>query len=153
MANYSGVYKDKWELQGPQLALTPPSKTNTGFWHSGGENHPFIEFSMSEEAEVNSVKIVDRLDGNKYANRFEEVEVRVDTKNIQNPISCGVQSYNGSTTYIYNCPPNTRGNHITIKKHGTTKLLHINNVEVSIKSKGTKQQNIVPVVSMIIPYP
>ena len=81
---------------------------------------------MAEEAEVTSIKIVDRQDC--CQERFELVEVKVGTT------SCGVQSYKGSNTYTYNCPTNARGNKIFIKKLGTTtNLFHINNVEVSVK--------------------
>ena len=52
----SGVLMNKF---GPQLALTPPSSTNTGYWHSGGEKQPWIEFRMAEETEVDRIKIID----------------------------------------------------------------------------------------------
>ena len=126
---WSGVYDDDKNKWGPQLALTPPSSTKTGFWHSGGEKQPWIEFRMAEETEVDRIKIIDRLDS--HPTRFERVEVSVrDDKN--NSVSCGIQSYKASTTYTFNCPANARGNHIFIKKYGTTtNWFHINNVEVS----------------------
>ena len=118
--------ESKW---GPQLALTPSSSTNTGYWHSGGEKQPWIEFRMAEETEVDRIKIIDRLDC--CPERFENVEVRVGLKWSANSVSCGVQSYSGSTIYIFNCPANARGNHISITKYGTTtNWFHINNVEV-----------------------
>ena len=126
---WSGVYANDKNRWGPQLALTTPSSTSTGYWHSGGEKQPWIEFRMAEETEVDKIKIIDRL--NCCPERFEEVEVRVGDDNV-NLVSCGVQSYKGSTTYTYNCPANARGNHIFINKYGTTSnWFHINNVEVS----------------------
>ena len=126
---WSGVYVNDENRWGPQLALTPPSSTNDGYWHSGGEKQPWIEFRMAEETEVDRIEIIDRLDC--CSERFENVEVRVGyDKDIS--VSCGVQSYKGSKTYIFNCPTNARGNHIFINKHGTTtNWFHINNVEVS----------------------
>ena len=126
---WSGVYANDQSKWGPQLALTPSSSTNTGYWHSGGEKQPWIEFRMAEETEVDRIKITDRLDC--CPERFENVEVRVGLKWSVNSVSCGVQSYNGSTVYIFNCPANARGNHISITKYGTTtNWFHINNVEV-----------------------
>ena len=83
---------------------------------------------MAEETEVDKIKIIDRLDN--HPTRFERVEVSVwDDKDKS--VSCGIQSYKGSTTYTFNCPANARGNHIFIKKYGTTtNWFHINNVEV-----------------------
>ena len=126
---WSGVYANDQSKWGPQLALTPPSSTPTGYWHSGGEKHPWIEFRMAEETEVDRIEIIDRLDC--CSERFENVEVTVGyTKD--NSVSCGVQSYEGSTKYTFNCPANARGNHIFINKYGTTtNSFHINNVEVS----------------------
>ena len=125
---WSGVHENDYSKWGPQLALTPPSSTNTGFWHSGGEKQPWIEFKMAEEAEVDRIKIIDRLDC--CPERFEKVEVRVGYDKV-NSVSCGVQSYKGSTTYIFNCPANARGNRLFINKYGTTtNSFHINNVEV-----------------------
>ena len=125
---WSGVLNNDKNRWGPQLALTPPSTNNTGFWHSGGEKQPWIEFRMAEETEVDKIKIIDRLDC--CPERFEKVEVRVGYDKV-NSVSCGVQSYIDSTTYTFNCPANTRGNHIFINKHGTTtNWFHINNVEV-----------------------
>ena len=93
---------------------------------------------MAEEAEVTSIKVIDRLDCCQY--RFEEVEVKVGFgKGYNDPssVSCGVQSHKGSSiTYIYNCPAKTRGNYISIKKLGTTfNFFHVDYVEVSICSK------------------
>ena len=89
--------------------------------------NPWIEFRMAQTATVICIKIVDRLDNN-YTDRFEHVEVKV------GGVSCGIQSYSGSTTYTYNCPANAQGNDISIKKLGTTDHgLFINNVEVTIK--------------------
>ena len=115
---------------GPQLALTPPSSTHTGYWHSGGERNPWIEFKMANTAQVSSIKIVDRLSC--CPERFEKVEVTV------GGVSCGVKSYSDSTTYIYNCPANARGNTIIIRKLGTTSnWFHINNVEVTSVASGS----------------
>ena len=126
VAGYSGVFSNNKNRWGPQFALTPPSSTNDGFWHSGGERYPWIEFRMAETATVTSIKIIDRLTC--CPERFERVEVKVGS------VSCGVQSYSGKTTYIYNCPANTCGNSINIKKLATKNTpLHINNVEVSTK--------------------
>ena len=134
---WSGVYENDHSNYGPQLALTPPSSTGAGYWHSGGEKHPWIEFGMDEETEVDRIKIIDRLDC--CPERFENVEVRVGLKWSVNSVSCGVQSYKGSTTYIFNCPTNARGNHIFINKHGTTtNWFHINNVVVSKRSSAGK---------------
>ena len=125
---WSGVYENDHSNYGPQLALTPPSSTGAGYWHSGGEKHPWIEFGMDEETEVDRIKIIDRLDC--CPERFEKVEVRVGYDKV-NSVSCGVQSYIDSTTYTFNCPANTRGNQIFINKYGTTtNMFHINNVEV-----------------------
>ena len=126
---WSGVHHNDESKWGPKLALTPPSSTSTGYWHSGGEKHPWIEFKMADETEVDRIKIIDRLDC--CPERFEKVEVRVGYTKVKS-VSCGVQSYKGSKTYIFNCPTNARGNHIFINKHGTTtNWFHINNVEVS----------------------
>ena len=126
--NWSGVLHND-ERWGPELALTPVSSTGTGYWHSGGEKQPWIEFRMAEETEVDRIKIIDRLDC--CPERFENVEVRVGLKWSANSVSCGVQSYSGSKIYIFNCPANARGNHISITKYGTTtNWFHINNVEV-----------------------
>ena len=62
VAGSSGVYTNNKNRWGPQLALTPPSSTNDGYWHSGGERNPWIAFKMAEETQVNSIKIMDRLD-------------------------------------------------------------------------------------------
>ena len=125
--NWSGVLHND-ERWGPELALTPLSSTGTGYWHSGGEKHPWIEFRMAEETEVDRIEIIDRLDC--CSERFENVEVTVGYDK-DNSVSCGVQSYKGSTTYIFYCPTNARGNRLFINKHGTTSnWFHINNVEV-----------------------
>ena len=136
---WSGVYANDKNRWGPQLALTTPSSTSTGYWHSGGEKQPWIEFRMAEETEVDRIKIIDRLDC--CPERFERVEVSVrDDKN--NSVSCGIQSYKASTAYTFNCPANARGNHIFINKYGTTSnWFHINNVEVS---KGTSAGELNP---------
>ena len=140
---WSGVLENDMNLWGPQLALTPPSSTNTGYWHSGGEKHPWIEFRMAEEAEVDRIKIIDRLDC--CPERFEKVEVRVYDK--VNPVSCGVQSYIDSTTYTFNCPANTRGN-LFIKKYGTTNnWFHINNVEVYQRTSAGELQTVSSLIS------
>ena len=125
--NWSGVLHND-ERWGPELALTPLSSTGTGYWHSGGEYQPWIEFRMAEETEVDRIEIIDRLDC--CSERFENVEVTVGYDK-DNSVSCGVQSYKGSTTYIFYCPTNARGNRLFINKHGTTSnWFHINNVEV-----------------------
>ena len=125
---WSGVHHNDESKWGPKLALTPPSSTRTGYWHSGGEKHPWIEFKMADETEVDRIKIIDRLDC--CPERFENVEVTVGYDK-DNSVSCGVQSYIDSTTYTFYCPVNTRGNQIFINKYGTTtNEFHINNVEV-----------------------
>ena len=125
---WSGVHENDQSKWGPQLALTPVSSTNDGYWHSGGEKHPWIEFRMAEETEVDRIKIIDRLDC--CPERFENVEVRVGNDQV-NSVTCGAQSYKGSTTYTFNCPENAGGNLIFINKYGTTtNSFHINNVEV-----------------------
>ena len=137
MAKWSGVFANDQKNYGPELALTPPSSTYYGFWISGGEKQPWIEFRMTEEADVKSIKIVDRLSC--CPERFERVEVKVgyDRSNPSTTVSCGVQTHKDSTTYTYNCPANARGNYIFIKKHGTTNnWFHVNNVEVSVKCPG-----------------
>ena len=125
MSGSSGVYSQTPSKWGPELALTPISSESVGYWHSGGERNPWIKMRMAQEAQVNSIKLVDRLDC--CPERFERVEVKV------GEVSCGVQSYKGSTTYTYTCPANARGNDILIKKLGTTSnWFHINNVEVFV---------------------
>ena len=90
---------------------------------------------MSEEAKVTSIKIFDRPEGC-CPDRFDKVEVKVGYGsgfNDPSSISCGVQSYKDSITYTYNCPANTRGNYISVKKLSTKGwFLHINYVEVLI---------------------
>ena len=136
--NWSGVLHndEKW---GPELALTPVSSTGTGYWHSGGEKQPWIEFIMAEETEVDRIEIIDRLDC--CSERFENVEVTVGS------VRCGVQSYEGSTTYTFNCPANTRGN-LFIKKIGTTNnWFHINNVEVYQRTSAGELQTVSSLIS------
>ena len=130
----SSVYNDDNGSWGPHLALTEASTSNTGYWHSKtGDKNPSIEFKMSGSKEVFSVQIVDRLNG--FADRFEQVEVRVgSSSSYDSATSCGTQSYSGSTSYNYICPSNTVGQHVFIKKHGTTEdYLQINHVTVMEK--------------------
>ena len=136
--NWSGVLHND-ERWGPELALTPVSSTGTGYWHSGGEKQPWIEFIMAEETEVDRIEIIDRLDC--CSERFENVEVTVGS------VRCGVQSYEGSTTYTFNCPANTRGN-LFIKKYGTTNnWFHINNVEVYQRTSAGELQTVSSLIS------
>ena len=133
---WSSVYANDSEKWGPELALTEPSSTYTGYWHSDtGDKNPWIFFEMSEPNEVLSVEVTDRLDD--WEKRFEEVEVRVGANSFyQDAVSCGIQSYRDSTTYNYQCPENTIGKKIFIKKLGTTvDFLHINHIKVKAKGK------------------
>ena len=127
----SSVNEDDHDKWGASLALTEPSLTNTGYWHSAeGDVNPSIELKMDGTKDVISVEVMDRRDC--CEDKFEDVEVKVGST-FEDSISCGVQSYSSSTTYMYQCPENTAGQHIFIKKLGTTDdVLHVNHVNVKV---------------------
>ena len=95
----SSTFQDRFNEFGPDEALTSISSTNTGYWHSAERDcNPTITFEMQEEQEVLLVEVVDRLDC--CHDRFKEVEVRVgNSLSFEEATSCGIQSYEGETTY------------------------------------------------------
>ena len=103
VVNASSVYDDNYERWGPEQALTPVSQDdaqdNKNYWHSGSDDdNPSITFKMQHEHEVLSVEVVDRQDC--CNERFESVEVRVgNTPSFDEAQSCGIQSYEGETSY------------------------------------------------------
>ena len=94
------------QLFGTQQSLTPISHTYTkGYWHSSNEMNPWLALRMSSF--VNGVAIVeveDRKAGCCF-DRFKNVEVSVGSSASMSTnvgkISCGIKSYQGSsTTYV-----------------------------------------------------
>ena len=92
----SGEYGTAWKKE---ESLTQVSHTNTGFWHSGGENHPWLTLKMANfENDVHVVSIDDRKDC--CYERFKEVEVSVGNSpsvNAKDKTSCGIQSWKSGT--------------------------------------------------------
>ena len=81
----------KW---GPKLALTEPSLTSTGYWHSAtGDKNPYITLETNQTKLIHTVEIIDRLNG--YYDRFEDVEVKVYETIGAEYVSCGNQSHVG----------------------------------------------------------
>ena len=93
----SSVYLNDFEKWGPEQALSDISYSDENFWHSALEDaNPSITFKMTDEYEVISVEVVDRLDN--HPTRFKMVEVRVgSTKSFEDAESCGMKSYSGKT--------------------------------------------------------
>ena len=97
----SSVYASNYQTYGPEQALTEISTNHINYWHSAGEDNPSITFKMQQTHEVLHVEVADRQDC--CNDRFTNVEVRIgSTPSFGNAQSCGVQSYNGKTTYKYN---------------------------------------------------
>ena len=99
VVNASSVYDDNYERWGPKQALTPVSQENKNYWHSASDDdNPSITFKLQHEHEVLSVEVVDRQDC--CNERFQSVEVRVgNTPSFDDAQSCGIQSYEGETSY------------------------------------------------------
>ena len=97
----SSVFNQDNENWGPEQALTEISTNNKSYWHSAtGDNNPSITFKMQQDHEVLFVEVVDRQDC--CHERFNNVEVRIgSTLLFGDAQSCGVQSYEGNTTYKF----------------------------------------------------
>ena len=99
----SSVYLSNENLWGANLALTPVSNTNTGYWHSAPNDlSPWIGFKMPSTYNVAVVEVDDRKDAG--LERFKDVEVTIGTSpnvNDTDVISCGTQSYSGGPPPTY----------------------------------------------------
>ena len=89
----------KWK---PEFAITA---NLTEFWLSNpNDNNPWISIQMPKINEVIEVEVKDHQDSTlDVYQRYQNVEVFVgNSSDIKEPkSSCGVQSYEGSTTYRY----------------------------------------------------
>ena len=97
----SSVYASNYQTYGPEQALTEISTNYKNYWHSAtGDNNPSITFKMQQDHEVLFVEVVDRQDC--CHERFNNVEVRIGSTSLFGDAkSCGVQSYEGKTTYKF----------------------------------------------------